>query len=138
MKHLSLSIVPKRCACRWRRSSWTSRRKQINQSSCVPALRKPSSPRCSFRGQGDLFLPADDSYITLAKEKHLIAEILPLAAMRAVVITRPGFDRPINSWNDVIAPGVRLGLANPEAAAITKLLRDHLRQQGSWDAVSKH
>src|SRR5437762_2838982 len=88
--------------------------------------------------QGDLFLPADDSYIEFAKAKDLIAEILPLATMRAVVVTRPGWDRPIKSWNDVVAPGVKLGLANPDAAAIGKVLRDHLRKQGRWDAVMKH
>jgi len=87
--------------------------------------------------QGDLFLPADDSYIELAKLKDLIAEVLPLATMRAVVVARPGWNRPIKSWNDVIAPGVKLGLANPEAAAIGKVVRDHLRKHGRWDAVSK-
>jgi molybdate transport system substrate-binding protein len=88
--------------------------------------------------KGDLFLPADDSYIELAKAKDLVAEILPLAKMRAVVVARPGWDRPIKTWNDVIAPGVKLGLANPDAAAISKVLRDHLRRQGRWDAVVKH
>jgi ABC-type molybdate transport system substrate-binding protein len=88
--------------------------------------------------KGDLFLPADDSYIELAKAKDLVAEILPLAKMRAVVVARPGWDRPIKMWNDVIAPGVKLGLANPDAAAISKVLRDHLRRQGRWDAVEKH
>lgn len=88
--------------------------------------------------KGDLFLPADDSYIELAKVKDLVAETLPLAKMRAVVVARPGWDRPIKTWNDVLAPGVKLGLANPDAAAISKVLRDHLRRQGRWDAVVKH
>ncbi|MCI0681144.1 MAG: extracellular solute-binding protein [Gemmataceae bacterium] len=87
--------------------------------------------------QGDLFLPADDSYIELARKKDLVAELLPLASMRAVIVARPGFERPIKSWDDVLAPGVKLGLANPDAAAIGKLLRDHLRQQGRWDAVER-
>ncbi len=86
---------------------------------------------------GDLFLPADDSYLTLAKQKDLIAEVLPLATMRPVVVTRPGFNKTIKSWNDVVAPGVKLGIANPEAAAIGKLVRDHLTKQGLWDAVTK-
>lgn len=87
--------------------------------------------------QGDLFLPADDSYIEMAKKKNLVAELLPLASMRAVVVARPGWDRPIKSWDDVVAPGVKLGLANPEAAAIGKILRDQLRKQGRWEAVEK-
>lgn len=91
----------------------------------------------SLSKQGDLFLPADDSYLALAREKDLIAEVVPLAKMRAVVITRPGFDLSIKSWSDVVAPGVKLGLANPDAAAIGKVLRDHLQKQGLWDAVAK-
>lgn len=85
--------------------------------------------------QGDLFLPADDSYIELAKKQDLVAELVPLATMRAVIVARPGWDRPIKSWDDVVAPGIKLGLANPDAAAIGKLLRDHLRSQGRWEAV---
>jgi molybdate transport system substrate-binding protein len=87
---------------------------------------------------GDLFLPADDSYIERARGKNLIAEVLPLATMRAIVVTRPGWDRPIKNWDDVVAPGVKLGLANPDAAAVGKVLRDHLRKQLRWDAVEKH
>jgi molybdate transport system substrate-binding protein len=87
--------------------------------------------------QGDLFLPADDSYLELAREKDLVAEALPLATMHPVVVTRPGFDRPIKSWNDVVAPGVKLGIANPDAAAIGKVLRDQLKKLGLWDAVTK-
>ena len=86
---------------------------------------------------GDLFLPADDSYLALARKKDLTAEVLPLAKMRPVVVTRSGFAKSIKSWNDVIAPDVKLGIANPEAAAIGKLVRDHLRTQGLWDAVVK-
>jgi molybdenum ABC transporter molybdate-binding protein len=89
-------------------------------------------------GQGDVFLPADESYLALAQEKDLIAEVLPLATMHPVVVTRPGFERAIKSWRDVVAPGVKLGLANPDAAAIGKVVRDHLRKQGLWDAVIKH
>ena len=69
----------------------------------------------------DLFLPADDSYIALAREKELVAETLPLAKMQAVVITRPGLSPPIETWSDLVQSGRKLGLANPDAAAISKL-----------------
>ena len=44
----------------------------------------------SLRPDGDLFLPADDSYIRLAQAKDLIAEVIPLCRMRAVILTRAG------------------------------------------------
>jgi len=87
--------------------------------------------------KGDLFLPADDSYIAIAREKDLIAETLPLAKMQAVVITRPGLSPPIATWSDLVRPGRKLGLANPEAAAISKLTRAHLQKAGRWDDIIK-
>ncbi|MEX0642304.1 MAG: substrate-binding domain-containing protein, partial [Pirellulales bacterium] len=33
-------------------------------------------------GAGDLYIPADDSYLTLARERNLTAEEFPLARMR--------------------------------------------------------
>jgi molybdate transport system substrate-binding protein len=86
---------------------------------------------------GDLFLPADDSYIDIAREKDLVAETIPLARMQAVVITRPGLSPPIETWRDLVRPGRKLGLANPEAAAISKLLRSHLQRTGRWDEIVK-
>ena len=48
-------------------------------------------------GKGDLFLPADDSYIQMAKEKGLVkgGDALNLARMHAVVIVSPDFRKPI-------------------------------------------
>jgi molybdate transport system substrate-binding protein len=88
-----------------------------------------------FTKKGDLFLPADDSYIELARERKLVGEVLPLARMQAVAIVRPGFPRPIASWSDFIADGNTIGLANPDAAAIGKLVRARLQQSGHWDEL---
>ena len=83
---------------------------------------------------GDLFLPADESYVRLAQQKDLIGDIKSLAAMQAVVIVRPGFDKEIKTWDDFLA--VKLGLAN-DATAIGKITKEHLRGAGLWDAVEK-
>src|SRR6516162_199366 len=40
--------------------------------------------------RGDLYLPADDSYLQLARDKGLLAEVLPLARMTAVLAVRKG------------------------------------------------
>lgn len=88
------------------------------------------------RDKGDLFLPADDSYIDLARQKDLIAEVLPLARMQGVALVRPGLDK-LNSWNDLVQPGRKLALANPDGAAVGKLTRAHLQKTGRWDEVLK-
>jgi molybdate transport system substrate-binding protein len=90
----------------------------------------------TLRPDGDLFLPADDSYVRLAEQKGLVAEVVPLCRMRPVILTRPGNPLGIAKFEDLLKSGVRLGLANPDRAAIGKVVRDHLRAQGKWDAFA--
>jgi molybdate transport system substrate-binding protein len=89
--------------------------------------------------QGDLFLPADDSYIQLAMDKELVnkGDVFNLARMHAVVIVRPGFPTPIKTWSDFLAPGNKLAIGN-DATAIGKVLQEHLQVDGRWDDLVKH
>lgn len=89
-----------------------------------------------LRRDGDVFLPADDSYVRLAEERGLVAETTPLARMRAVVLTRPGNPHGIRTFDDLLKPDLRLGQANPDAAAIGTVTRDHLRALGRWNALA--
>jgi molybdate transport system substrate-binding protein len=86
--------------------------------------------------QGDLFLPADDSYIALAQERKLLGEVLPLARMQSVAIVRPGYPTAVTTWSDFLA-APNIGIANPDAAAIGKLLRARLQQTGHWDELTR-
>ncbi|MCI0702724.1 MAG: molybdate ABC transporter substrate-binding protein [Planctomycetia bacterium] len=88
------------------------------------------------RPDSDLFLPADDSFIRLAQEKGLVAEVFPIGRMRAVILTRPGNPLGITKLDDLLKPKVKVGIANPDRAAIGKVVRDHLRKQANWDALS--
>lgn len=92
--------------------------------------------RAGRRADADLFLPADDSFVRLAEERGLVAEVAPLARMRAVVVTRPGNPRGIVTYADLLKPDLKLGQANPDAAAIGKVTRDRLRKAGRWDALA--
>ena len=84
---------------------------------------------------GDLFLPADDSYVRAAGAKGLVAAVHPLARMRVVVLARPGNPRGIARFADLLDPGLKLGQANPDGAAVGKVTRDHLTRAGTWDAL---
>jgi molybdenum ABC transporter molybdate-binding protein len=84
---------------------------------------------------GDLFLPADDSYIALADKKQLLGDVKNVASMQAVVIVRPGLPRQIKTWDDFIAAGNNMGLANPDATAIGKLCKRELQGRGLWDGL---
>ena len=88
-------------------------------------------------GSGDLFLPADDSFLKIAAEKKLIAEQIPIARMRAVIAVRKGNPKAIATLADLLKSDVRLVQASPDAAAIGKVTRETLRSAGLWESLDK-
>lgn len=88
----------------------------------------------SISQRGDLYLPADDSYIALAREKNLIVESWPLAEQAAVIAVPKGNPKRIHSLADFANSSLRLSQANPDTAAIGKLLR--AQQSSLWTTLS--
>lgn len=88
-------------------------------------------------GSGDLFLPADDSYLELARTKGLVDEILPIARMRALVVVRRGNPKSIETFADLLRDDVRIAAANPDTAAIGKVTRQALRRSDLWDKLDQ-
>jgi len=85
----------------------------------------------------DLFIPADDSYVRQAREWGLAAESVPIARVRAVLLTARGNPKGIAGWPDLLRDGVRVAVPNP-GAAVGKLAREHLTRTGRWDALRPH
>lgn len=88
-------------------------------------------------GTGDLYLPADDSYIDIARQRKLIEEVLPIATMRAVLVVAKGNPKKILTYDDLLRDDVRLVQANPEATAIGKTTREHLTRSGLWEKLNQ-
>ena len=88
-------------------------------------------------GTGDLFLPADDGYLVIGREKSLIAEQIPLATMHAVVAVPQGNPKGIASLADLLRPDVRLVQANPDAAAIGKITQATLQATSQWESLAR-
>jgi len=86
---------------------------------------------------GDLYLPADDTYLQLARDKRLLAETLPLAHMTAVIAVRKGNPKKIHSLDDLLNGQVKVAQANPDAAAIGKLTRYLLKASNLWEKFEK-
>ena len=86
---------------------------------------------------GDLYLPADDSYLDMANDKDLVSEILPIARMQAVVVIAKGNPKNITSIEDLSREGIRLVMANPETAAVGKVVKKLLSDSGHWDAIEE-
>lgn len=83
---------------------------------------------------GDLYLPADDSYIALAEQKQLASTTIPLATQRPVLAVRKGNPKGIKSLSQL--PAHRLALTNPDAAAIGSLLKKSL-PAGLWTTLNE-
>ena len=86
---------------------------------------------------GDLYLAADESYCELARAEGLARESFPLATMRPVVGVQRGNPRGIARVADLLGPEIRLGVANPEAAAAGRVVRSALTDSGDWDDVQR-
>lgn len=85
---------------------------------------------------GDLYLPADDSYIRIAREKGLLTNEQPVAEMQVVVAVRSGNPLRIGALSDLLRDDVRLVQANPDLAAIGLLTREALAPAGKWDSLA--
>ncbi len=86
-------------------------------------------------GRGDLYIPGDDGYIRLAREKGLLAETIPLARMRPVLAVRKGNPKGIRSLDDLAKVDLKLAVPNPEAAACGQLVKEALGKAGRWAGV---
>ncbi|MEM1068446.1 MAG: molybdate ABC transporter substrate-binding protein [Planctomycetota bacterium] len=86
-------------------------------------------------GTGDLYLPADDSYLAFASEKELVAEVLPIARMHPVIAVSKDNPKAIEGLDDLMRDGVRLVQASPEAAAIGKVTKQILQKTDQWDSL---
>ena len=87
--------------------------------------------------RGDLFLAAEESYITTAREQNLLAEVIPLAQMSAVAAVRKGNPKKIQAAQDLWREDVRVALANPDAVAIGKVTRESFQRTGDWPTLEK-
>ena len=87
---------------------------------------------------GDLFIPADASYLELGRDKGLVEEVLPIAGMRPVVVTAKGNPKQLRGVSDLWRADVRVVHPSPEATAIGKLARELMQPAGAWDSLVKH
>jgi molybdenum ABC transporter molybdate-binding protein len=86
--------------------------------------------------RGDLFLPADESYLRLAQRKGLLAEVIPLAQMRAVIAVKKGNPQKIHSLKELLATNLKIAQGNP-GTAIAKLTREALTPAGQWEPLAR-
>ena len=90
-------------------------------------------------GAGDLYLAADVSYMEDAAKYDLIDEVAPIASQSPCIAIREG-GVPVSSLADLANENVKLSLADPKIAAISrvakKMLGDaRIGDQPAWDVL---
>lgn len=85
------------------------------------------------RGQGDLFISADDSHMLIAQQKGLVAETIPVVTLHPVLVVNRKTQeelkkqgKPVAGIADLMRDDLKVVLANPEEAAIGKLIKQVL------------
>ncbi|MCX7664231.1 MAG: extracellular solute-binding protein [Gemmataceae bacterium] len=87
-------------------------------------------------GKGDVFIPADESYIKQARSEGYVEQSIPLANMTAVLAVRPNYPKPADqlTWKEVLGKDFRLVTSSTQATAIGKLTKQGLQEIEQWDA----
>lgn len=86
---------------------------------------------------GDLFLPADISYIEDARRKGLVQESIPAAYLTAGIAVPRGNPKNIRTLADLRRNDVRVSLANP-SAAIGKFTKNVLSGVHLWKQIEEN
>ncbi len=86
-------------------------------------------------GQGDLFFAADQSYLEMAREDGLIVEAAELVRLTPVLAVAKGNPKGIAGVDALANEGIRVSMANPDAASIGRVIKEVLVERGMWSAV---
>ena len=84
---------------------------------------------------GDLFVAADDETLANAKRLELVRETIPLVTQTPVIAVQLGNPKSIKDIDDLMRPDVRVALANPESASISKVVKRVLGE--AWEPLTK-
>lgn len=91
---------------------------------------------------GDLYMPGEEDYLLQAVERGFITDYSPSTDIAAhfitVIITPRGNPQGIKTIQDFARPGLRVGLADPEAAAIGHWQEKIFKRAGIWEAVQRN
>jgi molybdate transport system substrate-binding protein len=85
---------------------------------------------------GDLFIPADSTYLKIAEEKGIAGECFALATMRPVLAVAHGNPQQVHGWADLLnRQDLKLGLCHPELAAIGMTVKSIAQRHGDWPSL---
>ncbi len=85
---------------------------------------------------GDIFIAADEGSVADGQKADVIREVLPLAKQKPVIGVRAGNPKNIRTIADLLRADVKVALANPDAASISRVSRSVLGDM--WTTLAAH
>ncbi|MBN2474786.1 MAG: molybdate ABC transporter substrate-binding protein [Pirellulales bacterium] len=74
--------------------------------------------RIKLTRRGDLYMPGDVHYVEMAEKEGLVDSKKTVCYFVPVILVQKGNPKSIHTLEDLIRPGVKLGLGDPKACAI--------------------
>lgn len=89
--------------------------------------------------RGDLYIPGDKHYIEQALQEDMILSRRPVFYWVPTILVQKGNPKNISGLEDILRPGLKLGLGDPNACAIGRTTRQILaRNNIAWEEIKKN
>jgi len=95
--------------------------------------------RIRLNRAGDLYMPGDRSYLDQAAGEGMVLARRPICLFVPTILVNWGNPKGIGGLNDLVRPGVRLGLGDSRACAIGRMTRKVFEKNAiPWEQVEKN
>jgi molybdate transport system substrate-binding protein len=84
-------------------------------------------------GEGDLYLAADVYYLDEARNRNLVRELFPIARQSPALAVRKGNPKNIRGLDDLKRNNVKISLAIPEIAAVSRVAKKLIDSEQQWN-----
>lgn len=92
----------------------------------------------TFSKRGDLYMPGEDFYLKQATERGFISSQKPVGYFEPVLLVQKGNPKGIKTVADLAKPRMKVGLGEPEAAAVGRAANDLLKKAGLFEQVNRN
>jgi len=89
----------------------------------------------TFARRGDLYMPGEDFYLNQAKDRGFITSDKLVGYFEPVLIVQKGNPKGVKGINDLARPGLKVGVGEPEAAAVGRAAADILQKANLTEQV---
>lgn len=89
--------------------------------------------------QGDLYMPGDKHYVEQAARADMILSRRAVCYWVPTILVRKGNPKNIRGLNDLLKPGIKLGLGDPDACAIGRTSKKILKKNNiEWENIQNN